>query len=102
MTSDSTPVLISCTHIQPNNHPRILALATATITIDNIPITIMGIQVIASATHTEIRLPKYRATDGTWIAAIDLPTELRAPLADTVIAAAVEANILRERYAQTC
>lgn len=101
MTSSAltTPATIACTHIQPNNHPRILALATAVITISDIPITIHGIQVIADANRTEIRLPKYRATDGTWLPAISVPNELHEPLGDTVIAAALEAGILRSRVA---
>ena len=76
---------------------RLLALADAEIHIDGVVFAIHGLQVFADAGKTEIRLPKYRAPNGEWLAAITLPPELREPLADAVMAAGIEAGILRER-----
>ena len=57
--------------------------------------TIQGVQVRADGKSTEVNLPTYRAPDGSWRAAIILPEEIKEAISDTVIAAGLEAEILR-------
>ncbi|ARJ67926.1 hypothetical protein WV31_20870 [Magnetospirillum sp. ME-1] len=46
---------------------------------------------------TAMTLPKYRAPDGTRMTAVTLPDELKGPMGDVVMAAAIEAGILVEK-----
>ena len=78
---------------------RLHGLADVALVIDGVEVVIHGVQILADAGKTEIRLPKYRAPNGEWMAAISLPPETRGAVGDVVIAAALEAGLLREREA---
>ncbi|CUW39905.1 protein of unknown function [Magnetospirillum sp. XM-1] len=62
---------------------------------DGIEMIIQGVKVRADDKSTEVSLPTYRAPDGSWRAAIILPDEIKDAISDTVIAAGLEAGILR-------
>ncbi|CAA7620434.1 conserved hypothetical protein [Candidatus Terasakiella magnetica] len=93
-TSTATISVIQVTAI---NAGRVLALADVELVLDGVPLVIHGVQVRADASKTEITLPNYRAPDGSWRAAVTLPDEIRGPMGDAVIAAAMEAGLLVER-----
>jgi stage V sporulation protein G len=71
-------------------------LADVVVLLDGVAIILHGVQVHATLDQTEIRLPKYRASDGNWMAAISLPEEVKGPTGDAMIAAGIEAGILRK------
>ncbi|WP_234016236.1 hypothetical protein [Magnetospirillum gryphiswaldense] len=76
---------------------NLLALADVEVLLDGVSIIIHGVQVCATAERTEVRLPRYRAPDGNWMAAITLPDEVKGPMGDAVIAAGIEAGVLRQK-----
>jgi hypothetical protein len=45
-----------------------------------------------------VALPTYRAADGTWLPAIQLPPDLRKPIADAVLAHLVDEGIAKQRF----
>ncbi|EME67523.1 hypothetical protein H261_23070 [Paramagnetospirillum caucaseum] len=93
---DTASVTISTIHITHlRNAGKLRALADVEVVFDGIEMTIQGVQVRADGKSTEVSLPKYRAPDGSWRAAIILPEEIKGAISDTVIAAGLEAGILR-------
>ncbi len=84
-----------------SNAGRLLALADVAILLDGVEIVVHGVQVRADADGTEVALPRYRAPNGEWRAAITLPEEVRGPMGDAVLAAGIEAGVLRERIWET-
>lgn len=95
---DATSASITVLEIFPvNKAGKLLALADVELVIDDVPMIIHGVQVRADSNETEVSLPKYRAPDGTWMTAITLPDELKGPMGDVVMAAAIEAGILMEK-----
>ncbi len=95
-TSTATISVIQVTAIHAG---RVLALADVELILDGVSLVIHGVQVRADAAKTEITLPNYRAPDGSWRTAVTLPDEIRGPMGDAVIAAAMEIGILKEKAA---
>lgn len=73
---------------------RLLALADVVVEIAGVVVEINAVRVIAEPTGTAVRLPVDR--QGRAVAV--LPDDVRAALGDTVLAAGIEAGILRERF----
>ncbi len=98
MLSETQDVLVNVLALQPLSGTKadVLALADVEIILDGVSITLHGVQLRANGQRTEVSLPRYRTPAGEWKAAVTLPEELRAPIADVVIAAALEAGIVRE------
>jgi stage V sporulation protein G len=95
---DTTSVQITVLCLTPmRGSGNLQALADVEVMLDGVSIILHGVQVCASAQRTEIRLPKYRAPDGTWKSAISLPDEVKGPMGDAVMAAGIEAGVLREK-----
>ncbi|RAU23230.1 hypothetical protein CU669_03480 [Paramagnetospirillum kuznetsovii] len=96
---DTTTASIAVLKVSPvNNAGKLLALADVSILLDGVEIVIHGIQVRADAGGTEVTLPKYRSPSGAWVTAVTLPDEVRGPMGDAVMAAAIEAGILVEKH----
>jgi stage V sporulation protein G len=76
---------------------RLLALASVELDVDGVAIVLHGVQVRADGEKTEIALPHYRNSQGAWKPAVTLPTEVRGPMGEAVIAAGLEAGILKDR-----
>lgn len=95
-TSTATITVLSITQI---NSGQLLALADVELVIDGIDLVICGVQVRGTAQHSEIRLPTYRAPDGSWKSAILLHDEIKAAMGAAVEEAALEAGILKRRSA---
>lgn len=93
----TTTVQITVLNLAPmRGSGNLLALADVEVLLDGVSIILHGVQVFATDQRTEVRLPKYRAPDGNWMAAITLPDEVKGPMGDAVIAAGIEAGVLRE------
>ena len=93
----TSAVTISVLQVTAIHAGRVLALADVELILDGVSIVIHGVQVRADAAKTEITLPNYRAPDGSWKTAVTLPDEIRGPMGDAVIAAAMEIGILKEK-----
>lgn len=94
---DTSTVKISVLNLSPKvESDSLLALADVELLIDGIGIVLHGVQVVADERKTVVRLPRYRAADGSWKAAVSLPEEVKGPIADAVIAAGIEAGILKD------
>jgi stage V sporulation protein G len=92
---------ISVTNIvQVSDSGKLRALADLEFVIEGVSLVIHGIQIRADGDGTEVSMPKFRAPDGSWRSAVTLPEEARAPVAETVIAAGIEAGILRMKAAK--
>ena len=95
---DTSTAIITAGKITPiNNAGKLLALADVTLMLDGVEITIHGVQVRADASGTEVTLPRYRSASGEWMTAITLPDELRGAMGDVVMAAGIEAGVLKEK-----
>lgn len=95
--AETIPVMIEVLSIQPMRSGDLVALADVEVSFDGIIFAICGLQLRADAKRTDVLLPKYRAPNGDWVAAIKMPEELREPMACAVIAAGVEAGVLKEQ-----
>lgn len=97
MNCDTAPVTVTAIGItRVSNAAKLIALADVEVVIDGVVMLIQGVQVRADGDGTAINLPKYRAPDGAWRSAVILPDETSAAIVDTVLAAGLEAKILRE------
>ena len=74
-----------------------LALADVELILAGVSLVIHGVQVRADASKTEITHPNFRAPNGSLRTAATFPDEIRRPMGDAVIAAAMEAGLLKER-----
>ena len=96
--TSTTTVQITVLNLAPmRGRGSLLALADVEVLIDGVSIILHGVQVCATDQRTEVLLPKYRGADGTWMAAISLPDEVKGPMGEAVIAVGVEAGILRKK-----
>jgi len=95
----ATAIITVINITQVANAGRLLALADVAILLDGVEIVVHGVQVRADGDGAEVRLPNYRGPNGQWMAAVTLPEEVCGPMGDAVLAAGIEAGILRERMA---
>ena len=96
----TTTVQITVLNLAPMcGRGNLLALADVEVLIDGVSIILHGVQVCATSERTEVRLPKYRGADGTWMTAITLPDEVKGPMGQAVVAVGVEAGVLRKKVA---
>ena len=94
----TTTVQITVLNLLPmRGRGNLLALADVEVLIDGVSIILHGVQVCATSERTEVLLPKYRGVDGTWRAVISLPDEVKGPMGDAVMAAGIEAGVLRDK-----
>jgi stage V sporulation protein G len=84
-------VTITVLSVTPTRAGKLLALASVELVIDDVPLTIHGIQALrVEPIGTTIELPKFRAATGEWQTAISLPDDLHGPIGDIVREALVE------------
>lgn len=80
---------------------KLLALASAEISVAGVTFTLHGIQVIrikdpaTGREATGVDVPRYRAPNGTWRQAVELPPELHKPLAHGILDECCELGITR-------
>jgi stage V sporulation protein G len=89
--NDTTLITATVLDVQPVPKGRLLALASVELVLDGVPLVLYGVQVIrlkhplTGKEATGVELPRYRAPDGSWRQAVELPPELRRPLGDAVL-----------------
>ncbi|EME71927.1 hypothetical protein H261_00070 [Paramagnetospirillum caucaseum] len=94
---ESIAIRCECIAITPvSGCGRLLALADVVIEIAGIEIIINSVRVEADSNGTAVRLPVDRQKRPLVV----LPDEVRNALGDTVLAAGIEAGILKERSVQ--
>lgn len=96
--SDTVSVTVSVVSLTPvASKITLLALADVEIEVAGAVFTLHGVQLRADGEHTKVTMPQYRDPGGAWKPALSLPEELKGPIGDAVIAAGLEAGILRGR-----
>ncbi|MFN8924437.1 MAG: hypothetical protein ACK5WM_02680 [Rhodospirillales bacterium] len=86
--------------LRPVRAGRIIAFADVRILVAGVEFVVNGVQVsrardTSGREATSVTVPTYRDEGGRWVAAIELPDELRKPLGDTVLEACVERGLCR-------
>lgn len=99
-TSDESAVMTLAVHnARPIDSKTLFALVDVELEIAGVALLICGVQARRLARGgTAVHLPTYRGTDGAWHAAIRLPPDLHAPLAEAVLAFLVEEGLAKPRY----
>ena len=83
---------------------QIIALAAVEIELDGIAFIVNGLQVIrtrepaSGREATGVALPRYRAPDGEWKPAIELPDELREPVTAAILDHCCDRGITRRLH----
>lgn len=98
--ADQATATISVIGLTPVRAGRLAALADVALILDGVELIIHGVQVRADDGSAAVTLPTYRGQDGQWKPAITLPEEIRQPMGDAVLAAGLEAGLLREKAAK--
>lgn len=110
LMSETTTVHVRVLAVTPVTvKSKLLALASAEIIVAGVAFTLHGIQVIrtkdpgtgAEATGAEatgVDVPRYRAPDGIWRQAVELPPELQKPLAHAILDECCDLGITRRRH----
>lgn len=100
--SETTTVHVRVLAVTPvTGKSKLLALASAEIVVAGVAFILHGIQVIRTkdpatgAEATGVDVPRYRASDGAWRQAVELPPELHKPLAHAVLDECCELGITR-------
>ena len=90
--SETTTVHVRVLAVSPvTGKSKLLALASAEIIVEGVAFTLHGIQVIRTkdpdtgAEATGVDVPRYRASDGAWRQAVELPPELHKPLSHAIL-----------------
>jgi hypothetical protein len=92
---DEASVSVRCECLRVNaveKGGRLLGLADVRIEVSGVEIEINAVRIEREATGVSVRLP----IDRNGRAIVTLPEEVKGPLADTVLAAGLEAGFLRE------
>jgi hypothetical protein len=77
----------------------VFALVDVELLIEGVAVVIRGVQARRIRDGgTSIHLPTFKAADGSWLPAVELPAELRGPLADAVLQFLVEERLAQPRY----
>jgi|GEM_PF-5465878 len=101
MSEDTTLATTRVLALHPCRQSDLLALADVEILVGGVSFVLHGVQLRANAQRTEVSLPRFRTPAGAWKAALSFPDELRDSIAEVVIAAGLEAGILKDRPAST-
>lgn len=96
---ETVPITITVSNARPVTSKALFALVDVEVRIAGVAFHILGIQARREPdAMTSIRLPTFKDASGTWRPAIQLPNELREPLADAVLAFLVEEGLARHRF----
>jgi hypothetical protein len=85
---------------RPVHGKHLYALVDVEMRIADVSFWILGVQArrLPQGGGTSVHLPTCKDTGGTWRAAVKLPDELCAPLADTVLEFLLEEGLARPKY----
>ena len=101
--TDTALVEVTIGDIRVIRQGRVVALASAELTVDGVSFALHGMQVIRTRDATTgkdalgVDLPRYRDPTGAWRPALELPDELRKPLGDAVLERCCELGIAERR-----
>jgi stage V sporulation protein G len=101
--TDTSLVEVTVGDIRVIRQGRVVALASAELTVDGVSFALHGMQVIRTRDATTgkdalgVDLPRYRDPTGAWRPALELPDELRKPLGDAVLERCCELGIAEWR-----
>jgi stage V sporulation protein G len=100
--TDTSLVEVTVGDIRVIRQGRVVALASAELTVDGVSFALHGMQVIRTRDATGkdalgVDLPRYRDPTGAWRPALELPDELRKPLGDAVLERCCELGIAERR-----
>lgn len=104
VSSETALVTVTVLNVQAVQKGQIMALAAVEIELDGVVFTVNGLQVIrtrepaSSREATGVALPRYRAPDGQWRPAVDLPGELREPVTMAILEQCCERGITRRLH----
>jgi stage V sporulation protein G len=94
-------VEVAVIRVEPVGRGRLLALASVELVIGGVRCRLHGLQVLRlrqpdpDGNAIEVEPPCYRAPDGTWRLAVELPEALHAPIADAVLGRCCELGLVR-------
>jgi stage V sporulation protein G len=97
-------VTVTVLDVQAVPKGQIIALATVEIELDGVAFTVNGLQVVrtrdpsSGREATGVALPRYRAPDGQWRPAVDLPEELREPITTAILERCCDRGITRRLH----
>jgi stage V sporulation protein G len=101
---DTALVAVTVLDVQTVQKGQIIALASVEIELDGVAFTVNGLQVVrtrdpsSGREATGVALPRYRAPDGEWKPAIDLPDELREPITMAILERCCDRAITRRLH----
>jgi stage V sporulation protein G len=90
-SSETALITVTVLDVQAVRKGQIIALAAVEIELDGVAFIVNGLQVIrtkepaSGREATGVALPRYRAPDGEWKPAIELPDELREPITTAIL-----------------
>lgn len=103
-SSETALVTVTVLDVQAVQKGQIIALAAVEIELDGVAFVVNGLQVIrtrepaSDREATGVALPRYRAPDGSWKPAIDLPVELREPITTAILEQCCDKGITRRLH----
>ncbi len=98
--ADTTAVRFTVGNARRVAGKSVFALVDVAMEIAGVEFSIHGVQARREPDEqTSIRLPTFKDADGSWQPAIQLPEEVRAPLAAAVLAFLLEEGLARRKFA---
>jgi stage V sporulation protein G len=87
------------TNARPVDSRTLFALVDVEMRIAGVTFGIIGVQARREPDgKTSVCLPTFKDADGVWRSAIQMPEEVRAPLADAVLTFLIEAGLAMRRF----
>jgi stage V sporulation protein G len=84
---------------RPIESKALFALVDVEMQIAGVTFSIFGVQARRESDgQTSVRLPTFKDADGIWRSAIQMPGEIRAPLADAVLTFLMEEGLAKRRF----
>jgi stage V sporulation protein G len=96
---DTVPLTFTVTNARPVRSKALFAMVDVEVQIAGVAFEIMGVQARRLPEGgTSISLPTFKDEGGAWRPAIRLPDEMRAPLANAVLAFLVDEGLARRKF----
>ena len=97
--ADTAPVRLTVSNARRVDSKSVSALVDVAVEVAGVEFSIFGVQARREpGEQTSVRLPTFKDANGTWQPAIQLPEEVRAPLAEAVLTFLVEEGLARRRF----
>lgn len=97
--ADTTAVRFTVGNARRVESKSVFALVDVAIEIAGVELSILGVQARREPDEkTSVRLPTFKDANGSWQPAIQLPEEVRGPLADAVLTFLMEEGLARRKF----